>query len=872
MCATWVWACGPATMGGAPHDEDTPGSARARADALLSRYGGTQGPTGHAEAGPDGQPVSLASFIGGKAKAPRLGQLAGDGRTSVPEAALADEPTYRGLPGIAKPDGSMAKMMEMRHRELFPDEAAAKEAQATADQSDAGATEVPKDTEAPKDDNPTVVPATADKEGDETATPATPDAPSDAPHTPAMDAPDVANDKPDTSTSEAHADQRTEVPAPAPARDAHTVPAKGPTPSPTASGPTAPLAKRSTAGKRIVVLISGSGSNLQAIIDATCGASPTLQDAQIVRVISNRMNAYGLQRAKNVDPPIPTKVHSLKTFQNRNPGKTREDYDLVLADYVLGDGALPDLIVLAGFMHIVSETFLSALGHKSSLASPPTFAKRPAQPVSIINLHPALPGAFDGANAIERAYEAFQKGDIEHTGIMVHEVVAEVDRGAPILVEQVPIHHGEPLDALETRMHAVEHRLIVQAIQKVLADARKEPSDAKAAGASPATAAAPAAPVASASPAASAATDRRTAGPAPRTETKLAYVGPSGDLVPLNTFAPEVYATDLLIAKQGPQSFVWRGAQAPAEIPGAVQAALGDTCRTVHQGAEPVAFTALLQGPLVTRRGARGAARESTELLVFRSTEAGLFVDEMPVTSDSLCSAFSAVLHTPDEVWVWHGKGSTAEQRKRAMQFAQMKQRKVVEMDEAHATPAWRRRFPDTHASGWHWRHFAALSPELRTARLYVSADDTEAVPFTSEALRADRVALLDAGLEIYVLIGRDARGDRARIQAALDRAERLAVSTQTTLGGRTWMRPAVHVLVFPTVVPADLRILSRAPWEDAPLQRPVGGALDAPVLLNVHTLSEARRQLAHPAEFIGDWSNENCLPVGLAPPAARRP
>ena len=108
------------------------------------------------------------------------------------------------------------------------------------------------------------------------------------------------------------------------------------------------------------------------------------------------------------------------------------------------------------------------MGHATSLTAPPAFAKRPHKPVPIINLHPALPGAFDGANAIERAYEAFQAGEIEHTGVMVHEVVAEVDRGAPILVRRVPIYKGESLDALETRMHSVEHELIVEAAAKVL--------------------------------------------------------------------------------------------------------------------------------------------------------------------------------------------------------------------------------------------------------------------------------------------------------------------------------------------------------------------------------------------------------------------
>lgn len=114
--------------------------------------------------------------------------------------------------------------------------------------------------------------------------------------------------------------------------------------------------------------------------------------------------------------------------------------------------APPDLVVLAGFMHILSERFLEALGSS----------------VPIINLHPALPGAFDGASAIERAFEAFQEGKIEKTGVMVHEVVADVDRGAPVVVEEVPIHKGESVEQLEDRIHQVEHRLIVQGARKML--------------------------------------------------------------------------------------------------------------------------------------------------------------------------------------------------------------------------------------------------------------------------------------------------------------------------------------------------------------------------------------------------------------------
>ena len=82
--------------------------------------------------------------------------------------------------------------------------------------------------------------------------------------------------------------------------------------------------------------------------------------------------------------------------------------------------ASPDLVVLAGWMHILSEAFLDLMG-----------------PIPVINLHPVLLGAFDGANAIERAYEAWKRGEIMRSGCMVHRVVKEVDKGESIIVREV---------------------------------------------------------------------------------------------------------------------------------------------------------------------------------------------------------------------------------------------------------------------------------------------------------------------------------------------------------------------------------------------------------------------------------------------------
>jgi formyltetrahydrofolate-dependent phosphoribosylglycinamide formyltransferase len=222
--------------------------------------------------------------------------------------------------------------------------------------------------------------------------------------------------------------------------------------------------------------LSGSltiGSNLQALIDASHASPSLLPNAHIAHVISNRSKAFGLQRAASSSPPISTSILVLQTYLKANPTKTRADYDLLLAELVLS--TKPDLIVLAGFMHILSPTFLSTLSDGS-----PNNDK--GRPIPIINLHPALPGAFDGANAIPRALEAFGKGEAKGTGVMVHRVVEEVDQGEPVLVREVEIKEGEGLEELEERIHGVEHEIIVQGARKVLEeieDWEKEGGDSK---------------------------------------------------------------------------------------------------------------------------------------------------------------------------------------------------------------------------------------------------------------------------------------------------------------------------------------------------------------------------------------------------------
>ena len=192
---------------------------------------------------------------------------------------------------------------------------------------------------------------------------------------------------------------------------------------------------------RIVVLVSGSGSNLQVLIDAV--SAETL-NATIPLVVSNRRHAYGLTRAQQAD--IETLYFPFGAY--RKAGKSREQYDADLAAQIAA--YQPDLIVLAGWLRILTPAFLNAF------------------PQRVINLHPALPGQFDGLHAIERAYAAYQRGEITHSGCMVHVAIPEVDAGAVIEQELVPMFADDSLADFAERVHSAEHRIILSATQKML--------------------------------------------------------------------------------------------------------------------------------------------------------------------------------------------------------------------------------------------------------------------------------------------------------------------------------------------------------------------------------------------------------------------
>jgi formyltetrahydrofolate-dependent phosphoribosylglycinamide formyltransferase len=193
---------------------------------------------------------------------------------------------------------------------------------------------------------------------------------------------------------------------------------------------------------RIAVLISGYGSNLQAILDAT--GSGGLPGVEVALVVSDRREAYGIERA--VRAGVPVVYFPLAPY--RRAGRPRTDYDADLAAVVRAFGV--QWVVLAGWMHVLSNAFLQHF------------------PSQVLNLHPALPAQFPGTEAIARAHEAAQRGEIDRTGVMVHLVPDEaVDAGPVVVQEEVPIRPGESLEALEARIHQVEHRLLVEALRRV---------------------------------------------------------------------------------------------------------------------------------------------------------------------------------------------------------------------------------------------------------------------------------------------------------------------------------------------------------------------------------------------------------------------
>ena len=180
----------------------------------------------------------------------------------------------------------------------------------------------------------------------------------------------------------------------------------------------------------VVVLLSGTGSNLQALIDSNdVKDSP----ARIRAVISNRADAFGLQRAK--DAGIDTRVLDHKAIEGR------EAFDAALIEII--DTFNPQLVVLAGFMRILSADFVRHYQGR------------------LLNIHPSLLPKYKGLHTHQRALEA---GDREH-GCSVHFVTEELDGGPLVVQAVIPVESDDSANSLAQRVHAQEHRIYPLAVR-----------------------------------------------------------------------------------------------------------------------------------------------------------------------------------------------------------------------------------------------------------------------------------------------------------------------------------------------------------------------------------------------------------------------
>ena len=186
----------------------------------------------------------------------------------------------------------------------------------------------------------------------------------------------------------------------------------------------------------IGVLISGSGSNLQSLIDHI---EEGMLSAKISLVVSTRPDAFGIERAKKAGIPV--------LVMNRDAYADTSAANESIADALKEAGA--EYVVMAGYMRMVTAEILDAF------------------PDRVVNLHPALLPSFKGAHAIEDAYNF----GVKVTGVTVHFANADYDKGPIIAQQPVEVREGEPIEALEERIHSAEHELYPHVIQ-LLAEGR----------------------------------------------------------------------------------------------------------------------------------------------------------------------------------------------------------------------------------------------------------------------------------------------------------------------------------------------------------------------------------------------------------------
>lgn len=291
-----------------------------------------------------------------------------------------------------------------------------------------------------------------------------------------------------------------------------------------------------------------------------------------------------------------------------------------------------------------------------------------------------------------------------------------------------------------------------------------------------------------------------------------------------------------------------------------------------RQGRESAELVHLLGGCLVTREGDRQRFDRSTTCMYqVRGMQGCLYIDQVDMLTGSLCSAYSAIVQLMGDVFVWHGIGATKAVRQGAVHYAsKLRESKsqISEYEEGFEDELFWTCFEkgSPYSSAWHHRFLPLLGRDQLKSRLFgiqyagSSAKLVEHSPFSALDVRRDGVFLLQLPMEIYVLVGPDARSHRHSIAAMLEAGSTLARQLAHQRGPQIMSAP-IHVVVFPSLVPREVRSAFRY-WHDEHLNGKRWQRMQ--LRMNVWEKREAMQQMERNEYSLAELDDDLFLPVGV--------
>ncbi|PWN32181.1 uncharacterized protein FA14DRAFT_85672 [Meira miltonrushii] len=294
-----------------------------------------------------------------------------------------------------------------------------------------------------------------------------------------------------------------------------------------------------------------------------------------------------------------------------------------------------------------------------------------------------------------------------------------------------------------------------------------------------------------------------------------------------------------------------------------------------RQGRESLELAQVLGGTLITKEGSRNTGRDNsdsnTTTFQVRGVQGGLFIDQVDSLTSSLCSSLSVIVELMGDVFVWHGMGSVPAIREGALQYAKAlspQAKKIAQYEEGSEDELFWTCFDraTAYSNAWHHQFLPLLREDQLANRLYnlqvqgSIAKVTEQTPFSALDIKRDGVYLLQLPMELYILIGPDARSHRNAIGAMIEAASVLSrhIAQQR---GSTIMTAPIHVLTFPSIVPREVRSAFRY-WHDEHLNGKRWQRMQ--LRMNITEKREAVKQLEKVEHDVADLEDDLFLPVGV--------